>query len=39
MDVIESQENTYLGLLTLTGLILAMASQPIAGMRQANAKT
>lgn len=27
----ESQKNTYLGLLTFTGLILAMAIQPIAG--------
>ena len=29
--VAESQKNTYLGLLTFTGLILAMAVQPIAG--------
>jgi len=29
--VAESQKNTYLGLLTLSGLILAMAVQPIAG--------
>jgi len=29
--VAESQKNTYLGLLTLTGLLLAMAIQPIAG--------
>ena len=29
--VAESEKNTYLGLLTLTGLILAMAVQPIAG--------
>ncbi|MFH1647268.1 MAG: MFS transporter [Chloroflexota bacterium] len=29
--VAESQKNTYLGLLTLTGLLLAMAYQPIAG--------
>jgi Na+/melibiose symporter-like transporter len=29
--VAESQKNTYLGLLTLTGLLLAMAFQPIAG--------
>ncbi len=29
--VAESQKNTYLGLLTFTGLILAMAAQPIAG--------
>ena len=29
--VVESQKNTYLGLLTFTGLILAMAAQPIAG--------
>ena len=29
--VAESQKNTYLGLLTLTGLLLAMAVQPIAG--------
>ena len=27
----ESLKNTYLGLLTLTGLLLAMAYQPIAG--------
>ena len=29
--VAESQKNTYLGLLTLSGLVLAMAVQPIAG--------
>ncbi len=29
--VAESQKNTYLGLLTFTGLLLAMAVQPIAG--------
>jgi len=29
--VAESQKNTYLGLLTLSGLLLAMAIQPIAG--------
>ena len=29
--VAESQKNTYLGLLTFTGLILAMAVQPVAG--------
>jgi MFS family permease len=29
--VAESQKNTYLGLLTFAGLILAMAAQPIAG--------
>ncbi len=29
--VAESQKNTYLGLMTLTGLLLAMAVQPIAG--------
>ena len=29
--VAESEKNTYLGLLTFTGLILAMAVQPIAG--------
>src|SRR4030066_227292 len=29
--VAESQKNTYLGLLTLSGLLLAMAVQPIAG--------
>ena len=29
--IAESQKNTYLGLLTFTGLILAMAVQPIAG--------
>jgi len=29
--VAESQKNTYLGLLTFTGLVLAMAVQPIAG--------
>jgi Na+/melibiose symporter-like transporter len=29
--VAESQKNTYLGLMTLTGLLLAMAIQPIAG--------
>lgn len=29
--VAESQKNTYLGLLTFTGLILAMITQPIAG--------
>ncbi len=29
--VAESQKNTYLGLLTLVGLLLAMAIQPIAG--------
>jgi len=29
--VVESQKNTYLGLLTFTGLVLAMAVQPIAG--------
>jgi Na+/melibiose symporter-like transporter len=29
--VAESQKNTYLGLMTLTGLLLAMAYQPIAG--------
>jgi Na+/melibiose symporter-like transporter len=29
--VAEAQKNTYLGLLTFTGLILAMAAQPIAG--------
>jgi len=29
--VAEAQKNTYLGLLTFTGLILAMAVQPIAG--------
>ena len=29
--VAESQKNTYLGLLTFTGLIIAMAIQPIAG--------
>lgn len=29
--VAESQKNTYLGLLTLTGLLLAMAFQPVAG--------
>jgi Na+/melibiose symporter-like transporter len=27
----ETQKNTYLGLMTLTGLLLAMAVQPIAG--------
>lgn len=27
----ESQKNTYLGLLTFTGLLLAMITQPIAG--------
>lgn len=29
--VAESQKNTYLGLLTLSGLLLAMAVQPVAG--------
>jgi len=29
--VAESEKNTYLGILTLTGLLLAMAMQPIAG--------
>ena len=29
--VAESEKNTYLGILTLTGLLLAMAVQPIAG--------
>jgi Na+/melibiose symporter-like transporter len=29
--VAESQKNTYLGLLTFAGLVLAMAAQPIAG--------
>lgn len=29
--VAESQKNTYLGLLTFTGLVLAMITQPIAG--------
>ena len=29
--VVESQKNTYLGLLTFTGLVVAMAVQPIAG--------
>ncbi len=29
--VAETEKNTYLGLLTFTGLILAMAVQPIAG--------
>jgi len=29
--VVDSQKNTYLGLLTFTGLLLAMITQPIAG--------